>query len=66
MPSGSTNKVVNAQFQEISALREKLARIHRLVERQAEDEGLWFDAETAPEAYLQVHLRELHRVIEAP
>jgi len=31
---------------------------------QAEDEGLWFDAETAPEAYLQAAIRELHRVIE--
>lgn len=31
-----------------------------LVDTQAEDEGLWFDAETAPEAYLQRALRELH------
>lgn len=31
---------------------------------QAEDDGLWFRAETAPEAYLQNGLRELHEVIE--
>jgi hypothetical protein len=31
---------------------------------QAEDEGLWFVAETAPEAYLQQALRRLHEAIE--
>lgn len=35
------------------------------VNEQAEDEGLWFVAETAPEAYLQQELRRLHSVIEA-
>ena len=39
-------------------------KIIELVNKQAEDEGLWFDAETASEAYLQKSLRELHRVIE--
>lgn len=38
--------------------------IQKLVNTQAEDEGLWFEAKTAPEAYLQSQLRELHRVIE--
>ena len=38
-------------------LAEKLAK-------QAEDEGIWFIAETAPEAYLQKELRKLHRIIE--
>lgn len=36
-----------------------------LVNEQAEDEGLWFMAETAPEAYLQQELRRLHAAIEA-
>ena len=36
-----------------------------LVKRQAEDEGLWFQAQTAPEAYLQAALRELHAAVEA-
>lgn len=35
-----------------------------LVDRQAEDEGLWFDAETATEAYLQKALRQLHAAVE--
>ena len=35
-----------------------------LMDDQINDEGLWFDAETAPEAYLQKHLRELHRAVE--
>jgi hypothetical protein len=44
--------------------RDTLARVRRLVAEQAEDEGLWFIAEHAPEAYLQQELRRLHRVIE--
>ncbi len=31
---------------------------------QADDEGLWFDAQTAPEGYLQLKLRVLHGLIE--
>ena len=42
-----------------------LAEIRSLVDSQAEDKGLWFDAETAPEAYLQLHLRRLHVLIES-
>lgn len=38
--------------------------VQLLVAKQAEDEGLWFDAGTAPEAYLQQELRRLHKVIE--
>ena len=38
----------------------------QIVNRQAEDEGLWFIAQTAPEAYLQRALRELHAAIERP
>jgi len=38
--------------------------IQAIVDQQAEDEGLWFMAQTAPEAYLQEQLRLLHRVIE--
>lgn len=36
-----------------------------LVQQQAEDEGLWFDARTSAEAYLQQELRALHALIEA-
>ena len=38
--------------------------IQRLVNKQAEDEGLWFEAKTAPEEYLQQELRRLHYAIE--
>ena len=39
-------------------------KIVELVKQQAEDDGLWFEAKTAPEAYLQQELRKLHTVIE--
>lgn len=35
-----------------------------VVEDQAEDDGLWFVARTAPEAYLQQELRRLHAAVE--
>lgn len=35
-----------------------------LVRKQAEDDGLWFQAATAPEAYLQQELRKLHAAVE--
>lgn len=36
-----------------------------MVAEQAEDEGLWFVAATAPEGYLQQELRRLHAAVEA-
>lgn len=36
----------------------------KMIALQAKDDGLWFEAMTAPEAYLQHELRNLHRVIE--
>jgi len=39
-------------------------RIRKLVNAQAEDEGLWFIPQYASEAYLQAALRKLHAVIE--
>jgi len=38
--------------------------IKRLVDSQAEDEGLWFIAQTAGEGYLQSELRRLHGMVE--
>ncbi|HEV8364603.1 MAG TPA: hypothetical protein VGQ52_13905 [Gemmatimonadaceae bacterium] len=38
--------------------------LRSLVARQAEDAGLWFDAVTAGEAYLQQELRKLHAAVE--
>lgn len=40
------------------------ASVVDLVNEQAEDEGLWFVAETVTEAYLMRNLRELHSAIE--
>lgn len=41
-----------------------LRRAQELIAQQAEDEGLWFEAQTMPEAYLQQELRKLHTVVE--
>ena len=49
---------------EIAALEAKLEAMKQTVDEQAEDEELWFVAETAPEAYLQQELRRLHLVSE--
>lgn len=43
---------------------EVLAPIKTLVDKQAEDEGLWYRAQTSAEAYVQQELRRLHAVIE--
>lgn len=43
---------------------EKVARISAIVDEQANDPGLWFQAETAAEAYVQQALRRLHAAIE--
>ncbi len=37
----------------------------QLAHQQAEDDGLWFNAKTAAEAYLQAALRKLHAAVEA-
>ncbi len=43
--------------------RPSFGPVRALVDEQAEDEGLWFIAQTAPEAYLQQELRRLHTAI---
>ena len=43
---------------------ERLEAARALADAQAEDEGLWFIARTAPEAYLQQELRKLHAALE--
>lgn len=40
------------------------ARARKLVEEQANDEGLWFQAQTCAEAYVQNALRKLHAAVE--
>ena len=43
---------------------QKFRDLLELVAEQAEDHGLWFEAETACEAYLQKAIRRLHKAIE--
>ena len=38
--------------------------VRRIVDRQAGDLGLWYEAETASEAYVQKELRVLHAAVE--
>jgi len=44
--------------------RKAMEGLYNLVDCQAEDEGLWFIAESAVEAYLQQELRKLHEAVE--
>ena len=46
------------------ALKAQRDAIQQVVDEQAKDEGLWFRAETAAEAYLQQDLRRLHAAVE--
>jgi len=56
--------LLNKHDKEKAAWEAKEKALLELVNQQAEDEGLWFDATTAPEAYLQQELRKLHVAIE--
>jgi len=49
----------------ISWLEAENRKLRAMVDRQADDAGLWFMAETAAEGYLQQELRKLHAAIEA-
>ena len=49
----------------ITKLNAVLVAAETKINSQAEDDGLWFDTESAPEAYLQQELRALHEVIES-
>lgn len=42
-----------------------LKSVQSLVNEQADDDGIWFAPERAPEAYLQKAMRRLHRRIES-
>ncbi len=44
-------------------MTDSLNLARELVAAQAKDDGLWFHASTAPEAYLQTALRALHAVV---
>ncbi len=44
--------------------REAINPLKKMVDEQVLDDGLWFTAASAPEAYLQQELRQLHTLIE--
>lgn len=56
--------ISEGRLDHLEARSRALGRVKKTVDEQAEDEGLWFDAETAPEAYLQQELRKLHQAVE--
>lgn len=49
---------------EVRALRAEFAKVQQVVNEQADDPGLWSEAQTVPEAHLQKALRTIHAVIE--
>jgi hypothetical protein len=52
-------------FYQLQQAQARVKAVGTLVDAQAEDEGLWFVAATAPEVYLQQELRRLHVAVEA-
>ena len=65
MPDMQHGRTRGQLLDRIEELEGKMKHIRAITDRQAEDEGLWFAAVTAPEAYLQQELRKLHSAIEA-
>ncbi len=45
-------------------VKDRLNLITKAVVSQAQDEGIWFDAQYITEQYLQESIRDLHSVIE--
>jgi hypothetical protein len=55
---------LRAQIAKHESSTRRLLKIIAVVNEQAEDHGLWFNAVYTTEAYLQQALRRLHAVIE--
>lgn len=55
---------LKAARHELLAARKLLKEALELVNTQANDAGLWFNADYITEEYLQEALRKLHRVLE--
>ena len=56
---------IDALTAERDRYRDGLELFRRIVDEQAEDDGLWFKAIYITEAYLQQELRKLHAAIES-
>ena len=61
---GTSERDIAELSAEIDRLKSVLMAARSEALSQAEDEGLWFVAETAPESYLQEALRRLHRAVD--
>jgi hypothetical protein len=61
---GGLREIIYAGANEIERLQVALQGIRAKSAQMAEDDGLWFGAATAAEAYLQSELRKLCAVIE--
>lgn len=61
----SEDGIANAAIAEAGARLSQCQAAVTLAAKQAEDDGLWFRAQTAPEAYLQAALRDLAAAVEA-
>jgi len=58
---------VNDAIQKLRTVNDAIQRLQaaeQVVNEQLDDEGLWFVATSAPEAYLQQELRRLHEAID--
>ena len=60
----ATAKLVKKERARAEKAERELAEAKALIDEQANDEGLWFHAITAPEVYLQSALRRLHAAVE--
>jgi len=60
----SSQALVDQLTRERDEARRALGAVKSFVSQQADDDGLWFSAETAAEGYLQSELRRLHAFIE--
>lgn len=64
MNMGEVWKEHDENIEKFNQLKNAVQKLQKLVDEQAEDDGIWFIAESAPEAYLQQELRKIHKLIE--
>lgn len=55
---------IEALEAELAASNARISSIEAMAARQAQDAGLWFQTQSASEAYVQRALRKLHVAIE--
>lgn len=55
---------IKSSASDLDTMAAKLERLRDMSAKMAEDDGLWFIAQTTPEAYLQQELRKLCAAIE--